>query len=125
MNCGSLRATRRVAAQVSEVADRCASSRIPTAAAETQAKLQADCGGGGRVQRRRWRRKICGHKVPESCTPQIEGTSGVTATERVPVACTPRIGCTSGMTATELQCSGVTTTETECSGVTATGEVRW
>ena len=52
MNCGSLRATRRVAAQVSEVADRCASSSVPTAA-ETQAKLQADCGGGSsRVQRR-------------------------------------------------------------------------
>ena len=32
MNCGSLRATRKFAAQVSEVADRCASSRVQAAA---------------------------------------------------------------------------------------------
>ena len=113
----------RLAGSMCETTKAVAQDCVPTAA-ETRTNCRRIVAGGG-VQRSRWQRKICGHKVPGACTPQIEGTSGVTATDRVPVACTPRIGCTSGVTATELWCSGVIATETECSGVTATGEVRW
>ena len=72
------------------------------AAAEARANCRRIVAATAGVQCRRWRHKICGHKVPGSCTPQIESTSGVTATDiAVPVACT----------ATEwVYCSGVTAT---------------
>ena len=111
MNCSTLRATCRVDARDGDGS--CA--RLCPSGGGSQSELQADCGGGGRVQRRRWRRKICGHKMPGRAHHRL----------RALMACTPRIGCTNGVIATELQCSGVTATETECSGVTATGEVRW
>ena len=109
MNCGSLRATRRLLRKFQQVADRCASSRVQ-AAVEAQAKLQADCGvSGSRVQCR----ADCGD------VSRVQ-RSGVTATDLQRSGVTATDLQHSGVTATELQCSGVSATEEWCPGVTTT-----